>query len=130
MTVDGVVLFLHLVAAAIWVGGLITLGALVTAVRGAGGDRSILQAMARQFGRLSWIAMAVAVVTGIIQVDRLGFDWLAEPVTRKVGLVVLAIALALAHQLTAKRTSPAVRGMLQAAILLVSLGIVAAAVAL
>ncbi|HSF84659.1 MAG TPA: hypothetical protein VLG28_03235 [Acidimicrobiia bacterium] len=130
MTADGVILWVHLIGASVWVGGLITVGALVPALRSAGADRSQLQAMARQFGRVSWIAMTVAVLTGVMQVSRLAYEWSDEPIMRKVGLVVLAIGLAAAHQLTARRSSAAVRGALQGVILLLSLGILAAAVAL
>lgn len=130
-----VVRWLHLLAAAVWTGGLITLGALVPALRKAGADRPLLQAMARQFGRVSWSAMAVAVVTGVIQIFRLDVETdvrteYGRRLFLKLSLVGLAAALALAHQLSARSTGPAVRGMLQAAILAVSLGIFAAAVAL
>lgn len=127
--------WLHLIAASIWVGGLITLGALVAAVRRTGADRSVLKAMARQFSRLSWTAMAVAVVTGVVQLSRsdvsLSTDTdYAMALFVKLTLVGIAAGLALAHQLTARSSSPAVRGALQGLILLVSLGIVGAAVAL
>ena len=59
------ILWLHLVSASVWVGGLITLGALVAAVRREGVDRSVLRAMARMFGRVSWTAMGLAVATGV-----------------------------------------------------------------
>ena len=55
--------FVHEVAAAVWLGGLITLGALVPALRRAGVERPQLQAMARQFGRGSWSAMVILVVS-------------------------------------------------------------------
>ncbi|MBT8164305.1 MAG: hypothetical protein KJO97_02055, partial [Acidimicrobiia bacterium] len=67
---DDVVRFLHLVGMAVWVGGLITLGALVMAVRRGGADRPVLKAMAQQFGKLSWTAMAVAIVTGVTLLSR------------------------------------------------------------
>lgn len=130
MTLDGVLKFFHLVAAAVWVGGLLTLGALVPIVRRNGGSIDLLRAMARQFGRVSWAAMGVAVVTGIWQVEHLRIDWAASSLSRKLGLVVVVIALAAVHQFTARRTSPAIRGAIQGVILLLSLGIVAAAVAL
>lgn len=117
----------HLVAAAVWVGGLITLGALVPALRRAGATREQLRAMARQFGRVSWTAMGVAVLTG----GFLALPYLDRPALAvKVGLVALTAGLAGWHQLAARNQSPAVRGMLQGAVLVSSLGIVAAAVAL
>ena len=130
MTVDGALRFVHLVAAAVWVGGLLTLGALVPIVRRNGGSTDLLRAMARQFGRVSWTAMVLAVVTGVWQVQRLGIDWGASELSLKLGLVVVVVALAAVHQFTARRTSAALRGAIQGVILLVSLGIVAAAVAL
>src|SRR5690606_36724152 len=64
--------WVHLLAAATWTGGLIVLAALVVALRRAGAERALLQATARQFGRVSWIAMAVALATGVAQVQLLG----------------------------------------------------------
>ena len=130
MTGEEVLLWIHIVAASVWVGGLITLGALVPALRRAGADRPLLQAMARRFGVVSWVAMAVAVATGVWQVSRLNIPWSDDRLELKVGLVILAAGLALLHQLTAKRTSPAVRGIIQAVILVVSIAIVGAAVRL
>ncbi len=129
---DDVVRWFHLIAASVWVGGLITLGALVAAVRQAGADRAILRAMAQQFGRLSWTAMGVAVVTGVIQIGSrdLGNNDYAVKLLVKLTLVGLAAGLTLFHQLTAKTASPAARGIVQALIMLASLGTVAAAVAL
>ena len=75
MTADEVLLWIHIVAASVWVGGLITLGALVTALRRGGAGRPLLQAMARRFGTVSWTAMVVAVATGIWQVGRLNIPW-------------------------------------------------------
>jgi hypothetical protein len=69
----------------------------------------------------------LAVITG----GWAAFDYLAAPALPwKIGAVALAGGLALWHQLAARDQSPRVRGMLQGLILLASLGIVAAAVAL
>ena len=123
----GAVRFAHLLGAMVWVGGLITLGALIPALRRAGADRPMLQAVARQFSRVSWTAFAVAVLTGGWAM----VDYLEVPALPwKLGFVALAGGLALWHQLGAKDQSPRTRGILQGVILLASLGIVAAAVAL
>ena len=42
--------WLHLLAASVWTGGLIVLGALVVALRRAGVEREVLRAAARQYG--------------------------------------------------------------------------------
>jgi putative copper export protein len=127
--------WIHLLSASIWVGGLITLGALVAAVRRTEADRAVLQAMARQFGRLSWVAMIGSIATGVIQL--MDVDVSAGVDTEygrilfvKLLLVGGAVALALGHQMTARTTSPRVRGIIQAFILVLSLGILGSAVML
>ncbi len=117
-------------AAATWTGGLVVLAAAVMGLRRAGADRSLLQAVARSFGRVSWTAMVVAVATGILQVVWMGISWSYPRLHIKLGLVVSVIAMAIFHQVTARRASPRSRGMIQAAILLVSAAVFAAAVAL
>ena len=56
-------LFLHVLAATVWVGGQITLAALVPALRGAG--REVPRAAARAFNRVAWPAFGVLLVTGV-----------------------------------------------------------------
>lgn len=63
ITFDSVRLSLHVLAAAIWVGGQIVLGGLIPAVRPAGPDR--VRAVAHAFQRLAWPAFVVAVATGV-----------------------------------------------------------------
>lgn len=123
----GVVRFFHLLGAMVWVGGLITLGALVPAMRKAGAERPMLQAVARQFSRVSWTGFGIAVLTGGWAV----IDYLDRPaLPLKLGAVALAGGLALWHQLGARDQTSRTRGILQGLILVTSLGIVAAAVAL
>ena len=122
--------FVHLVAAATWTGGLITLAALVFAFRKAGAPRELLQLAGRRFARLSWLAMAIAVSTGVAQVVAMRLPWGYGRLHIKIGLVALTIVIAGVHQLTAKRTPPAVRGIVELSMLILSLAIFAAAVAL
>jgi uncharacterized membrane protein len=119
--------WIHLVAAAVWTGGLITLAVLVGALRKAGAQRPQLQAAARAFGTLSWTALAVAVATGLYQLSTYGWPW--SRMTLKLTLVGSSAALALVHQLTARRTSPVVRGAVQGVILVLAVAIFGAAVA-
>jgi hypothetical protein len=74
--------------------------------------------------------MAVAVGTGLAQVEIMGIPWAYGPLHLKLGLVALTVALALGHQLTARRSGPAVRGVVQLVILVVSLAVFWAAVRL
>jgi uncharacterized membrane protein len=122
--------WIHLVAAAVWLGGLVVLAASVAALRRAGAPREHLQAVARQFGRVSWTVMTLAVLTGLAQMQMLGLGWSYPRLQIKVGLVATVIVVAFVHTLTAKRTPPAVRGMVEATILLLSFAIYWAAVRL
>ena len=120
--------WVHLLAAAVWTGGLITLAFLVTAIRRTTDNVDILRAVARRFGVFSWVAFAIAIVTGTWMYTSIGLPW--KDFSTKGTLVLLAGGLALFHQLTAKRSSPAVRGIIQLLIIIVSIGIFGAAVAL
>ena len=122
--------WVHLVAAATWTGGLIVLAALVMALRRAGAERSLLQATARQFGKVSWVAMVIALATGVAQVELYGWPWSYGRLHTKLGFVALTLVLALYHQRTASTSSPAQRGVVQLLILLSSLAVFGAAVAL
>ena len=121
-------LFVHLVGAAVWLGGLITLGALVPAMRQAGAERPLIQAVARRFGTVSWTAYGVTVGAGVIALVMDPELFSALPgFELKVALVAGAGGLALWHQFAAKNQSPAVRGALQGLILLLTLGVFAVA---
>jgi putative copper export protein len=60
---DTIRLFLHLLAATVWVGGQITLAALVPVLRRRGAE--IPRAAARRFNQVAWPAFGVLIVTGI-----------------------------------------------------------------
>lgn len=63
VTWDTIRLFLHVLAATVWVGGQLTLAALVPVLRKAGAD--IPKAAARRFNQVAWPAFAVLVITGV-----------------------------------------------------------------
>jgi putative copper export protein len=56
-------LFLHVLAATVWVGGQLTLAALVPTLRRLGSE--LPKAAARAFNRVAWPAFAVLVATGV-----------------------------------------------------------------
>jgi putative copper export protein len=60
---DTVRLFLHVLAATVWVGGQLTLAALVPALRRFGTD--VAGTAARRFNQVAWTAIGVLTVTGI-----------------------------------------------------------------
>jgi putative copper export protein len=122
--------WIHLVAAATWLGGMITLAVVVGALRRANVERAAIVAAARAFARVSWPALAVAVVTGVAQVHLLALPWSYRPLEWKVGLVAVTAAVALVHVRLARRLGPAARGTLEATLLLLTLAVFAAAAAI
>ena len=62
-TAESIRLFLHVLAASVWVGGQIVLGGLVPKLRQAAPES--LKVAAHAFARVAWPAFAVVVVTGM-----------------------------------------------------------------
>lgn len=95
---DAFRLFLHVLAASVWVGGQIVLAGLVPTVRGFGEDAT--RQVARAFNRIAWPAYGVAVVTGLWNVFALPLDDLMHPwIELKVLAVLLSGVGALVHQM-------------------------------
>jgi putative copper export protein len=122
--------WVHLVCAATWLGGVVVMGPLVLTLRRAGVERPALQAAARTFARVTWAALAIAALTGLLQVYLMHLPWSYPRLHAKLGAVGLLVTAVVAHQLTAARSPPAVRGAMEGLLLLLSLGVFAAAVAL
>ena len=103
-------LFLHVLAATVWVGGQITLAALVPALRAAGTD--VPKAAANAFNRIAWPAFAVLVLTGIWNVLAEGDKDAAYQHTLmlKYTLVVGSGVTAYVHARVASRKAMAVFG--------------------
>jgi putative copper export protein len=62
-SIDSIRLFLHVLAASVWVGGQIVLGGLVPKLRKVAPES--LKVAANAFARIAWPAFAVVVVTGM-----------------------------------------------------------------
>ena len=117
------VLFLHLVAMAFFLGGQLLLAlAVIPALRG-DQDRERLRAVARRFGWGSLVALGVLIATGAAMASHLHL-WSDGTLHVKLTLVAAVLVLAGLHL----RFSRA--HLLQAAIFLVTLGIVWEAVQL
>jgi putative copper export protein len=88
---DTIRLFLHVLAATIWVGGQITLAALIPVLRRTGTD--IPRAAARRFNEVAWPAFGVLVITGVWNVvaERSQITGRYET-TLVVKLIVVAIS--------------------------------------
>ena len=129
-TLDTVRVFLHVLAATVWVGGQITLLVLLPTVREIGGDAPKLTA--RAYNRAAWVAYGVLVVTGIwnlLEVD-LGATTTAYHATLGIKLVVVAISGigAFMHSTTPDRRMLALWGAVGgvAALLALLLGVLVA----
>ena len=82
--------------------------------------------MARRFGVISWIALALLVVTGGV----LAIDKWSQTLIIKIGLVLVVTMLAAWHSVMGREQSPKTRGATQGVILLLSLLILWAAISL
>ena len=84
-------LFLHVLAATIWVGGQLTLAALVPVLRRLGAE--VPSAAARAFNLVAWPAFAVLLLTGVWNVIAVrGQITGSYQVTLIVKLVVVAVS--------------------------------------
>jgi putative copper export protein len=81
-------LFLHVLAATVWVGGQLTLAALVPALRRLGPD--VPRAAARRFNLVAWPAYCVLVITGAWNVAALGTMTASYRSTLVAKVVVVA----------------------------------------
>jgi uncharacterized membrane protein len=112
-----VVLYVHVLAMAFFVGGQIFLGLAVVPVERANPDRGRMLAIARRFGYGSAIALALLIATGVAMASHFGI-WNSSTLQLKVLLVGALVLLTVVHL----RFSRA--HILQGAILLVTLVIV------
>jgi putative copper export protein len=102
-------LFLHVLAATVWVGGQIILAALVPVLRRLGTE--IPRAAARRFNQVAWPAFFVLVITGVWNIIAVrsqihgGYE-----TTLVIKLIVVAISGASAA-LHARARSPAGRAV-------------------
>jgi putative copper export protein len=103
-------LFLHVLAATVWVGGQITLAALVPALRAAG--TGVPKAAANAFNRVAWPAFGVLVLTGIWNVVAEGDKGPAyrHTLVLKLALVVASGVTAYVHARATSRRAMAVFG--------------------
>lgn len=113
--VDGLRLTLHVLAAAVWVGGQITVAGLVPSARGLG--QGAPAALARAFARIQWPAYVVLIGTGIWNVSAVGSAatgaWKAV-LGAKIAVVVVAGLAAWLHSHSRSRVGLAAWGAVSA----------------
>ena len=98
LDLETVRLFLHVLAATVWVGGQVTLAALVPALRGTA--EGVTRVAARAFNRIAWPAFGVLVVTGIWNVLAMDDDSAAfhRTLMLKYAFVISSGVTAYLHQ--------------------------------
>lgn len=109
-------LFLHVLAATVWVGGQLTLAGLVPGLRALSPDAP--RAAARRFNRIAWPAFGVLVVTGVwnlldVDVVNTGSRYKVT-LAVKLGAVVLSGVAAGLHTVARSKTGLAIWGALSA----------------
>ena len=101
---DTIRLFLHVLAATIWVGGQLVLAALVPVLRGS----DLLGAVARRFNQVAWIAFGVLVATGIWNVAAVSSQ-VSHSASYRTTLIVKLVVV-LVSGVTAALHARSVRG--------------------
>ncbi len=115
-TLATVRLFLHVLAAAVWVGGQFALGGIVPVLRRVAPDAT--KPVAQAFARIAWPAFAIVLITGIwnlTEVDITNTDTAYQvTVFVKVLVAVLSGVFAAVHQIGQTRLAMALGGALGA----------------
>ena len=106
-------LFLHVLAATVWVGGQLTMAGLVPVLRKAGAD--VPKSVAQQFNKIAWPAFGVLIITGLWNVqanhDRISHDAdYRATFFMKLGFVVLSGVSAYLHTRATSKQGLAIWG--------------------
>lgn len=107
---DTIRLFLHVLAASVWVGGQLVLAGLVPALRRLGPDAP--RTVAQRFNVIAWPAFWVAVATGVWNVAVLGDSAGGGVLVAKLVAVVVSGVAAWAHARARSTSGVAVWGAL------------------
>ena len=115
-TLDDLRLFLHVLAATVWVGGQLTLAGLVPGLRALGPDAP--RTVARRFNTIAWPAFAVLVITGFWNVTSVShpFDGrFGATLIVKLAVVGLSGVAAWLHSRARSRSALAMWGAMSGA---------------
>jgi putative copper export protein len=111
---DTVRVFLHVLAATVWVGGQLTLAGLVPGLRALGPD--VPRTVARRFNRIAWPAFGLLFLTGVWNLTETSVgdrsdEWIAT-LFAKLTVVALSGISAALHTRAATRRGLAIWGAL------------------
>ncbi len=129
-----VVLWVHVIAACVWIGGQATVALLIPLLRGQG---ALARLAGQRYQMVAWPAYAILVITGLANVSNAGLRWstlLDSPPGRtlavKLGLVAVSGLAAGVHAfLQAPRRTDRVAGRPVASAALGSLSLLTAVLA-
>lgn len=85
-------LFLHILAATVWVGGQLTLAALVPALRRFGAE--VPQTAARRFNQVAWVAFGILIVTGVWNITAVSHQ-VSHSASYRTTLIVKLVVVAI-----------------------------------
>lgn len=106
-------LFIHVLAATVWVGGQLTLAGLVPGLRSIAPDAP--RTVARRFNQLAWPAYGVLVITGIWNILALHPPWSGKygaTLMAKITIVAASGISALLHTKARSKRGLAIWGAL------------------
>ena len=98
-------LFLHVLAATVWVGGQLTLAGLVPGLRAL--DPDAPRTAARRFNRIAWPAYGVLIATGIWNITAVHARWSGRYGTTLIVKLIVVAASGLTAALHARSRSKA-----------------------
>jgi putative copper export protein len=127
------VLWLHIVAACVWIGGQMTVAAIIPMLRD---QRALARRVGRRYQSIAWPAFAVLIVTGVLNVGSAGLRWSqlfdnaeGRTLVVKLGFVALSGLAAGVHALVQAPRGREAGGSPLASAVLGSLSLVAALLA-
>lgn len=98
-----VVIWIHVIAAMFWIGGMLFFAmVLVPSLSGlpTGQRRELMSRIGLRFRKTGWTALGVLLVTGLLQLYRLGMPaFIGEWLWAKLAMVALMVSLTLLHDL-------------------------------
>ena len=113
-TLETIRMFLHILAASVWVGGQIVLAGLVPSLRRAFPDSG--KVVAQAFARVAWPAFAIVVITGLWNLSEISVTdtSTAYQVTLflKIFLAMISGGAAAVHQVGRSKAALAIGGAL------------------
>ena len=107
---DQIRIFLHVLGASVWLGGQIVMLGLLPALRKLGGDAP--KQVAAAFGRVSWPAFGLTIVTGIWNIMAVDLSDVTTGYNAVFGIkMLLVVATGLAAAMHQSTDKPAIRGI-------------------